>query len=109
MSQQLLAGPARRSLSVGKRPRLPAPTEITPPTVKPIPKWVEWLSCFTGLLGSAVLALKGEYAGWGFVAYLVSNLGWIAYGVATRTWAIVLMQLGFTVTSVIGIKNYLLP
>lgn len=103
MSQQL-AAPARRNLRIGRRLRLPAPTNITP---KPIPTWVEWLSCLTGLLGSALLALKGEYAGWGFVAYLVSNVGWIVYGTATRTWSIVLMQLGFTATSLIGIKNYL--
>lgn len=71
-----------------------------------LPKWVEWVACATGLLGSALLALHNAYSGFGFLAFLVSNVGWIAFGIYSRTWSMVLMQLGFTATSVLGLYNY---
>lgn len=67
----------------------------------------QWIASISGLAGSALLASKGEFAGFGFVAFLASNVGWLAYGLRTRTWSLVVMQAGFTVTSIIGIKNWL--
>lgn len=69
---------------------------------------VEWAGCFTGLLGAFVLALNMSYSGWGWVAFLLSNILWIAYGVITRAKGIVFMQAGFACTSALGIFNALI-
>lgn len=69
---------------------------------------LEWVGCFAGLCGAALLAWKCKYSGWAFVVYLVSNGAWIAYGLLSHTPGMVVMQIGFTVTSVIGIWNWLI-
>lgn len=67
----------------------------------------EFGGCVTGLLGSFLLAQHNTISGWGFVAYLGSNFFWLIFGfLAKRQWMI-LMQLGFTVTSVLGISRWL--
>lgn len=72
-----------------------------------ITKCCEWFGSLAGLTGATLVALKSDYAGYGFVAFLASNVGWISYSMRTRTWSLFLMQLGFTATSLIGIKNWL--
>lgn len=67
---------------------------------------VGWFGSFTALAGSLLLALNTAYSGYGFVAFLVSNFAWIYHGTKTRTWPLVVMQIGFTVTSVIGLRNW---
>lgn len=69
---------------------------------------LEWSGCFFGLLGAVILALNNQYSGWGFVAFLISNCLWIAFGIQTETMGLVLMQAGFTVTSLMGIWNWLI-
>lgn len=68
---------------------------------------VEWFGALTGLFGAGVLALNTSFSGWGFVGFLISNLAWIAYGIMARSWGLVTMQLGFTLTSVVGIYQWL--
>ncbi|MBU9200403.1 hypothetical protein KTD31_03420 [Burkholderia multivorans] len=70
------------------------------------PKLVEWTGAILGLLGSLLLALKLDVSGWGFIAFLVSNLFWLAYGFKNRAWGLVTMQLGYSVTSLMGIYNW---
>ncbi|HDR9103598.1 TPA: hypothetical protein QDB04_000318 [Burkholderia vietnamiensis] len=69
-------------------------------------KLVEWAGAILGLLGSLLLALKLDISGWGFAAFLVSNLFWLAYGIKNRAWGLVTMQLGYSITSVMGIYNW---
>jgi hypothetical protein len=71
-------------------------------------KFCEWSASFTGLAGAALVASKSDWAGYGFLAFLASNIAWIAYSVRTKTWSLLVMQLGFTATSLLGIKNWLL-
>ncbi|OAH97331.1 hypothetical protein A1353_23175 [Methylomonas methanica] len=66
---------------------------------------VGWIGSALGLAGSLVLALNTSYSGYGFLAYLGSNFA-LYHGVKTRTWALVVMQIGFTVTSVLGLRNW---
>jgi hypothetical protein len=70
-------------------------------------KAVEWAGALTGLLGGALLAVRLPYSGYGFVLFLVSNLFWLGYGLRTRAWGMVTMQLGYTVTSVVGVVRWL--
>jgi hypothetical protein len=73
------------------------------------PKVVEWSGAGLGLLGSYLVACKSDISGYGFVAYLISNLFWLVFGIRSRAWGLVTMQLGFGATSVIGIYNWFLP
>lgn len=71
------------------------------------PASAEWAGCCSGLIGAGVLALNTTFSGWGFVLFLLSNFFWIAYGYMTKTKSLVLMQAGFTLTSVVGIWNWI--
>lgn len=67
---------------------------------------IEWLGCLTGLCGSILLAIHNDLSKWGFAAFLVSNLLWIFFGISKKLYPLVVMQLGFTITSVIGISQW---
>lgn len=68
---------------------------------------IEILSAGLGLLGAFLLATKSRYAGLAFVAWFVSNLGWLIFGAHNDHWFFFVQQIGFTVTSVLGIWNWL--
>jgi hypothetical protein len=69
---------------------------------------LEWGGSLTGLLGAGLLALNASISGFGFVAFLISNLAWIGFALSIRAYGLLMMQLGFTVTSVVGIARWLL-
>lgn len=68
----------------------------------------EWTGSMTGLAGAAVLASNKPWAAWGWVMFLVSNTFLIAYGIFAGAAGITTMQLGLTVTSMIGVWNWLI-
>ncbi|MBK3779855.1 hypothetical protein G3A43_06280 [Paraburkholderia aspalathi] len=70
-------------------------------------KTIEWLGALTGLVGSALLALHVVISGYGFVLFLISNLFWFWFGFRTRAWGMVTMQVGYTLTSVVGIVRWM--
>lgn len=67
---------------------------------------IEWMGCIMGLVGAALLAINARYSGYGFVCYLISNVLWISFGILTDEWAIVTMQMGFMLTSFVGIYHW---
>lgn len=67
---------------------------------------VEWSGSATGLMGAALLAANISVSAFGFVAFLVSNLFWIAYAILIRSWGLLVMQVGFTATSVLGLWRW---
>jgi nicotinamide riboside transporter PnuC len=67
---------------------------------------VQWVGCVTGVLGSLLLALNNRASGYGFVLFLISNCFWIAFGLKNQVMSIVLMQLVFTATSLIGVYKW---
>lgn len=69
---------------------------------------LEWSGSLTGLVGAALLATHSVWSGWGFASFLISNVFWFAFGVRTRTWGLLVMQVGFTATSLMGIYQWLL-
>ncbi len=71
-----------------------------------MPLLLEWLGCMTGLLGATLLALNNRYSGYGFMAFLASNVCWMGYGIAMESWGLVTMQLGFTATSLLGLYRW---
>jgi hypothetical protein len=68
---------------------------------------VVWFGAFTAFVGSFLLALNTPYSGWVFVAFLFSNAAWLLHGLKTQTWSLVMMQIGFSVTSVFGTFRWL--
>jgi hypothetical protein len=69
---------------------------------------VEWSGSLTGLIGAALLATNSDVSGLGFVAFLLSNACWLAFALYTRAFGLLVMQIGFTVTSVLGIWRWLI-
>lgn len=70
-------------------------------------KTVEWAGSIVGLVGAGLLASNSQLSGYGFVAFLMSNICWIYFGYRTGANGLLTMQAGFTLTSVIGIVRWL--
>jgi len=71
-------------------------------------RW-EWAGSLTGLAGAGLLALNlPAISGYGFIAFLASNICWIVVGRQRRMIPLLLMQLGFTATSLLGLYRWLI-
>ena len=64
---------------------------------------ISWIGSVTGILGALILAINVPWSGLGWYVFVVSNLAWIAYALLTRVTPMLLMQLVFINTSLIGI------
>lgn len=67
---------------------------------------LEWCGAGLGLLGALLLALNTRHSGWGFVAFLASNVCWIAFALMSGTYGLLTMQVGFTLTSLLGVYRW---
>jgi hypothetical protein len=71
-----------------------------------------WTPDFAGLVfgvaGTLLLATRGRWAGWGFVAFLASNVGWLAYAWQSEALNLLIQQAVFAVSSLVGIWTWLL-
>jgi hypothetical protein len=70
---------------------------------------LEYTGAAFGLLGAGLLASGSGIAQWGWVAFLASNLALIAFAAAYRHRGLILLQVGYTATSLIGIANSFAP
>ncbi len=68
---------------------------------------MQWTGCTLGVAGSIALARNDRYSGWGFVAYLVSNAAWLAYGFASDIPALALQHSVFAAISTFGVWRWL--
>lgn len=72
-------------------------------------KIAEWGGAAFGIVGSTMLAMNSVlYSGYGFLVFLLSNLCWLFFGLKSKTWGMVAMQVGFTLTNLVGVYNWLL-
>ena len=67
--------------------------------------WCEFVGSLLGLIGAFVVAKQNQGSEFGFVFFLISNLFFIQFSLTNRYYALLLMQVGFTVTSLMGIYN----
>ena len=67
---------------------------------------LDWVACSFALAGSLLLAVRCRVSAWGWVGFLLSNLAWIVYAIATGSPSLLAQNLGFTVTSLIGIYRH---
>lgn len=72
------------------------------------PVMIEIIATACGLLGSLVLSLKGNRAAWGWLLFAMSNVGWLAFSFGHSHWFMFLQQIGFSITSAIGIWKWLI-
>ncbi|CAB1371177.1 conserved membrane protein of unknown function (plasmid) [Denitratisoma oestradiolicum] len=70
--------------------------------------YLQWIGCAFGVLGAWLLALNNARSGWGFVAFLASNVCWILFGILTNAPGLIFMQVAFTATSLLGIYRWML-
>lgn len=68
---------------------------------------LEWIGAAAGATGALLLAMNCRWSGYGFVLFLLSNAGWMAYGLLTQTFGLVFMQFVCTGTSLFGIYRWL--
>lgn len=69
--------------------------------------WLELASGAFGIVGALLLATKSRLAGWAWVLWLASNVGWISFGVVNGMWALALQHVVFSITSAIGVYTWL--
>lgn len=69
---------------------------------------VTWTAAAAGVSGTLLLAGRGRLAGWGFVLYLVSNAGWLAFAWRGAHWPLLAQTLAFTLSSLFGVWRWLL-
>jgi hypothetical protein len=69
---------------------------------------IEICAALAGVAGTWLLARKGARAGWGFVAYLASNAGWLVFAWMHEHWGLFVQQIAFTVVSLYGIWTWLI-
>ena len=67
-----------------------------------------WAGCAAGAAGSLLLALKIKQSGWGFAVYLVSNVAWIAVGLASGVYALSVQGAIFSATAAVGVWQWLI-
>ena len=69
---------------------------------------IELMSTLLGMAGAVLLASRSRWAGWAFVAWLASNAGWLVFGAGHQHWGFFLQQGVFTITSLLGIWQWLI-
>lgn len=67
---------------------------------------IEWIACGFGLVGAFLLATHTRFSKWGWICFLLSNVGWISYALSTHANGLLLQQVGFTATSLLGLKQW---
>lgn len=68
----------------------------------------EWGGTLFGVLGALLLAVNSRFSGWGFLLFLISNGLWISFAVMRELNGMLVMQLVFTGTSLVGCWRWLI-
>lgn len=66
----------------------------------------EWAGAFFGVLGALLVALQVRASGFGFVAYALSNVCFMAFAIAGRHWGILTMNVIFLVLAFVGFYRW---
>ena len=69
-------------------------------------KYLEWGGCILGLVVATLLALNNSLSGYGFIAFAIANGFWIAFALVIGSRALLIMQLGFVLSSALGIYRW---
>ena len=69
---------------------------------------VQWIGSVTGMIGALLLAMNIKYSAFGWVFFTLSNFAWIAFALKSRVKSLLLMQLVFLMTSLLGMSRWLI-
>lgn len=61
-----------------------------------------------GVVGTLLLAEPSAWSGFGFLAYLASNVGWLIYSYSRALWPLFFQTIVFTAASLWGIWRWIL-
>lgn len=64
---------------------------------------LEWSGAASGLAGALLLALNTRHSRYGWFGFLVANFVMIGFALLGQHWGLLTQQIGFTLTSLIGI------
>lgn len=67
---------------------------------------IGWLGSAAGVAGALILALNEPWSGVGWNFFLASNTAWIVYAFIKNSRSLLLMQVVFTFTSLLGIYRW---
>lgn len=85
-------------------------TMLNPQTMAALITALEWGSCVMGLLGALVLATNTSISRWGWLAFFLANLCSVGFALGIERYGLMLQQLGFVATSLLGMaRTGLLP
>ena len=65
----------------------------------------EWTGTATGLLGAFLLATHSRFSRYGWLAFLLANVAMIGFAWQIEKYGLLLQQLGFLATSILGIHR----
>jgi nicotinamide riboside transporter PnuC len=74
--------------------------EISPALMSDV---FEWSATVVSLLGAALVCLNTRISPWGFLVYLFANILSIAFALLNGHYGVVVQQIGFALTSVVGV------
>jgi hypothetical protein len=66
---------------------------------------LEWSGTFLGLLGAYLLALNTNVSKYGWMAFLLANFALIGFSILLHHYGLLVQQLGFMATSILGIHR----
>jgi len=64
---------------------------------------LEWTGCTLGLLGAFLLATNTSFSRYGWIAFLLANFAVIGFANGIRARGLLVQQLGFMATSILGL------
>ena len=64
---------------------------------------LEWTGSLCGLLGAFLLATNTRLSKYGWLAFLVANLALILFSLGIDRYGLLLQQVGFMATSLLGL------
>ncbi len=68
----------------------------------------QWMGSALGIAGALLLAMNTEWSTYGWISFLLSNVAWILFAYRKQLWSMLVMQLCFSCTSVLGIYQWIL-
>lgn len=60
---------------------------------------------YTGIPGALLLAMNNGYSQYGWALFLVSNISWIVFALRGKFTRLLLQQMAFMVTTLLGLWN----
>jgi len=65
--------------------------------------FLEWAGSLSGLVGAFLLATHSRVSRYGWLAFLIANIAMIGFALGIHRYGLLLQQLGFMGTSLLGI------